>query len=206
MLTGISSTTRPASRRRRSPSTSGAPVAYGSARIGIAFALTAYIPLVASAKGPAEGVAHPLRRSDVPTTRAGLGWYRPGSYPSRRRSASRPRHRIARRTVRAAGPARHWMLPVGVHSAAVGVGVLGGELVSGRDAVRKAAVLVERYDVSVRARARPVRSRPSSRHRRPARRPRKLPGDLAQDGRQVLLLVPGGDEDERVDRPGIAGD
>src|SRR6185295_11555512 len=73
MSTGTSTTVSPASSRRSNDSTSGAPLSYGSARIGIARELTAYMPLVASRKGRPRAARIPRRSTAVPNRRLGLG-------------------------------------------------------------------------------------------------------------------------------------
>src|SRR4029453_7263924 len=71
--TGTSSTRTPSSFSRSSASTSGASVLYGRASTGSAFALAAYMPLVASRNGRRRTMRIERRRSAVPNRRAPLG-------------------------------------------------------------------------------------------------------------------------------------
>src|SRR4029077_21066642 len=73
MSTGTSTTLSPPFCSRSNDSTSGAPLSYGTARIGIARALTAYIPLVASWNGPPSAAFIPRRKTAVPNRRLGRG-------------------------------------------------------------------------------------------------------------------------------------
>ena len=68
---GTSSTRRPASPRRSSPSTSGASVVYGCASTGSAFAFAAYMPLVASRNGLRRAILIERRSEKLLVMRAG---------------------------------------------------------------------------------------------------------------------------------------
>ena len=89
------------------------------------------------------------------------------------------------------------MLAVGVDPTAERVVVLERPAVARGDPDRQAAVPPER-STSRRAPARRRRCGRSSRRRRRARPRRELALQIVENGGQVLLLVPRGDEDERV--------
>src|SRR5262245_43837064 len=90
------------------------------------------------------------------------------------------------------------MLSVGVDAAAIGVAAFRGGAVTSGDSRSQAAVLAEGENVGA--------VRPGDCSRFVGRavvddeqiRLRELLGELRQDGAEVVLLVPGGDEDERV--------
>ena len=90
------------------------------------------------------------------------------------------------------------MLSVGVHAAAVGVVVLERPVVAGGDPGPQAAVLAERehFGASGTSEGRGLVGRAvvDDEHVRRG----QLAAQLVQDVRQIALLVPGGDEDERV--------
>ena len=69
MWTATSSTRSPARFSRRSASTSGAPLTYGCAMIGIAFRFTAAIPLVGSWNGRPSRTCIALWSSPIPKRR-----------------------------------------------------------------------------------------------------------------------------------------
>ena len=94
------------------------------------------------------------------------------------------------------------MLPVGVDAAAIGVALLGSVRVARRDAGPQAAVAAEGEDfrpVVGRDVRRPVgRAVVDDEHVRLG----KLGVQFVEDVRQVVLLVPRGNEDDRVARVG----
>ena len=194
----------PARFRRRSASTSGAPLTYGCAMTGIAVRLTAAIPLVGSWKRRPSRTCIAFCEQADPEPAGRARQVAVGRVAlAVRRTASRPRRRTR---------------PDGRARAAVG-------------ARRPGAGRRRRRVRSTRSRARAPRgSRPRSpragrgsrrtrqhvgavRHARPTRvasvepssmtstsRPGSSVCELVEHGREVRLLVPGWDEDERVRR------
>ena len=73
MFTATSCTRRPACRSRRSASTSGAPLVYGCAMIGIALRFTTAIPLVGSRNGLPRRTCIAFWSSPIPNRREGEG-------------------------------------------------------------------------------------------------------------------------------------
>ena len=162
MCTGTSTTSRPASRRRRSDSTSGAPLVYGMPRAGIACRFAAYIPLVASRNGSPESGAHrPAKdRRAEPPAGGRLVAIRLVAFAGRE---PRPDGDVGLSCAHDLEQARELvdgMLTVGVDPPDELVPVLVGVRVTGGDALTEASVLTEREHlgaVGARNRGRAVR-------------------------------------------------
>ena len=198
-----SSTRRPASFRRSSASTSGAPLTYGSAITGIAFAFDRSHPARRVVERAAEPDVHRLLQEADPEAARGARLVAIGARSrGRRRSASRRRRRRLPERTRSSRrrSSSHRMLAVGVDAAAVGVAAFVRLAVARRDAGAQTAVLAERDDVrAVRASdggGRVGRAVVDHEHVRVG----KLSRQLLEHRGEVRLLVPGGDEDDRVVR------
>ncbi len=200
---------RPAPRRRAArpradggvACTSGASLVYGRARIGSAFAFAAYIPLVASRNGlrsatPIERRSSACRigapRSAVPVRLVAVA-----------RGEARADGDVARVRAHALEqPAQlvRRMLPVGVDAPAVRVAVLGGVAVALGDRGAQPAVVAERDDLGAVL----AGDRGGAVGRSVVDDEDvgvgELPPQLVDHGREALLLVPGGDEDDGVAR------
>ena len=200
MFTGTSSTVSPASASRISPSTSGS-----AARVRLGEERERHRVRGVHAAG---GVAEPAAEAD-----AHRAAQQSDAEAARRRGlVAVGGVAVARDEARADGdvalPLPHELeeaaqlrgrvLAVGVDAAAVRIAALGRGAVAGGDAGPQAAVLAEGEDVGA------VGSRDGDRSVGRAVvddeeiRFGKLLGELRQDRAEVVLLVPGGDEDERV--------
>ena len=201
MWTATSSTRSPARFSRSSASTSGAPLTYGCAMIGIAFAVHRGHPARRVVERAAEADVHRLLEEPDPEAPRGRRRVAVGPVAvalrepradgdvaviradeveqpprARRRDAGRPRPPVRRTRTRARAPRG-----------------------TRRRCPREAPGSRRTRRRSRRARRRRRRWRPSSRRRSRARpRPGSSRAQLVEHARQAALLVPGGDEDDGV--------